>query len=144
MAMSRSALKCLTLSQKNIKNFDWIIANEPALKIGKRFYEQNLNRNAPGDPNSKYFEARRAAEIINLSKQYQYTIDIHGCSNETGIFIIITNITEENLMLASLFNIKKIVFLTSPHCPEQTGALSAYFPCGLEIECGRYRYLLGA
>jgi hypothetical protein len=115
--------------------FSWIIGNEPALRQGVRFCDADLNRSAPGDKASPLYEKRRAAEIIALSQQYRYTIDIHGSIKNNGIFIIITNPSKENLYLASLFTIAKIVIWPSLS-PEQQGPLSEYVPCGLEIECG--------
>ncbi|MBD3281374.1 hypothetical protein GF391_01370 [Candidatus Uhrbacteria bacterium] len=117
-------------------SFDWIVGNQPALDKGVRFIDTDLNRSAPGDPKAKSFEKCRAAEIVQISKQYQYTIDIHGSSKETGIFILITNPTMDNIKLASMLDIERIVIWPSL-TPDQKGPLSEYFICGLEIECGK-------
>ncbi len=115
---------------------DHIIGNPKALFERKRFIDADLNRSAPGNLNSDVLEERRAAEIIDLSKQYPYTIDLHGSNNENGIFIIITNPIKESFKLASMLDIERIVIWPSI-AKEQKGALSEYFKCGLEIECGR-------
>lgn len=122
------------IERKN-NNFDWIIGNKKALERGTRCFEEDLNRSAPGDTQGKTFEQRRAAEIIELSKNYKYTIDIHGTVKNTGIFIILNKLTKQNLQLASLFNIKNIVYWPAIS-PELQGPLTAYTSCGLEIECG--------
>lgn len=116
-------------------DFDWIIGNEPALNQGRREFEGDLNRSAPGNLSSERYAVRRAGEIVELSHDYKYTIDLHGTSKNTGIFIIITNPTLKNLQLATLFDIDRIVIWPS-FSPELEGPLSEYFPCGLEIECG--------
>ncbi|MFC1787887.1 succinylglutamate desuccinylase/aspartoacylase family protein, partial [Patescibacteria group bacterium] len=121
--------------EKERGDFDWTIGNPKAFKIKKRKFENDLNRSAPGDPKSSIYEQRRASELITRSKQYQYTIDLHGTVKNTGIFIIITNPTEANLKLAGMLGIDKIVIWPS-FSPELEGPLSEYFPCGLEIECG--------
>lgn len=115
---------------------DQIIGNPKALFERKRYIEADLNRSSPGNLQSSILEVRRAAEIIQLSKNYQYTIDIHGSSKETGIFTLITNPTMDNFKLASMLDIKRIVIWPSL-TPEQEGPLSEYFDCGLEIECGK-------
>ena len=117
-------------------DFDWIIGNPKALETGERYCEKDLNRSAPGNKESSVFEERRATEILEKSRRYLYTIDIHGTIKDTGVFIIITRPSEQNLKLASLFDIPRIVIWPSI-AEEQKGPLSEYFPCGLEIECGR-------
>lgn len=117
-------------------DFDWIVGNPKALAQNTRFYETDLNRSAPGLKNSTVYEERRAAEIIERSKQYTYTIDLHGSQRNNGVFLIVTNITIENLRLASLFSIDKIVLWPSSAAKEQQGPMSEFFPCGIEIECG--------
>ena len=116
-------------------DFDWIIGNPKALAQNTRCFEGDLNRSAPGNASSPMYEERRAKEILDLSLQYDITIDIHGASNATGIFIIITNPTEKNIALAAALPIENIVIWPSIS-PELAGPLSEYFPCGLEIECG--------
>lgn len=121
--------------EKKFNNFDWIVGNPKALKQKSREYTADLNRSAPGDINSNQYEQKRAAEIIKLSKNYQYTIDIHGSGKPVGIFIIITNPKPINLKLAGMLPIKNIVFWPA-FSPELKGPLSEFFSCGLEIECG--------
>lgn len=117
------------------QDFDWIIGNPKAFEQGSREYEGDLNRSAPGNPTSDAYASRRAAEILRLAKNYCSVIDIHGTKANTGIFIIITKVTQENLELASRFDIQNIVIWPS-FSPELRGPLSEFFSCGLEIECG--------
>lgn len=122
------------LSEKR-NDFDWIIGNPPAIQRNVRYIENDLNRSAPGDLLDPIWEKRRAAEILQISKKYTYTIDIHGAKNDLGIFILIANPTRENLLLASLLNIKNIVIWPSI-TPEMKYPMSEFFNCGFEIECG--------
>lgn len=122
------------LEQKR-NDFDWVIGNPKALKIGERCFEGDLNRSAPGNPSSSVYEERRASELIELSKSYDYTIDIHGSTKVVGCFIIITNLTKENLNLTCLFDIPNIVYWP-PFSSELEGTVSEYFECGIEIEVG--------
>jgi len=128
-----------TLEQQR-DDFDWIIGNEKAYKKNARTFTADLNRSAPGNLVSATYEKRRAAEIIDRSKQYTYTIDLHGTYNNTGIFLIVTNPSEENMRLASMFDIDKIVIWPSI-TPEMQYPPSEFFSCGLEIECGNQENL---
>ncbi|MDD5566812.1 MAG: succinylglutamate desuccinylase/aspartoacylase family protein [Patescibacteria group bacterium] len=115
------------------KNYDWIIANEEALKINKRFIDCDLNRVAPGNIKSNKYEERRAAEILAISRKYKYVIDLHGTSANTGIFTIITAPTLENLQLAAILPIKRNVIWQNNRT---YGPITKYVKCGVEIECG--------
>ncbi|MBU0531191.1 succinylglutamate desuccinylase/aspartoacylase family protein [Patescibacteria group bacterium] len=117
------------------QDFDWIIGNPLALEIGEREFEGDLNRSAPGSSRADNYASRRATNILDISRNYRYTIDLHGTDKNTGLFIIICNPKAENLQLASMLDIKRIVLWPS-FSPELAGPLSEYFPCGLEIECG--------
>lgn len=115
-------------------NFDWIIGNEEASKINKRFIELDLNRIAPGNIKSKKYEERRAAEMILISKQYDFVIDIHGADSKSGIFIIVTNPKIENIIFALTIPIKNIVIWSPKN--NDAGPITKFIDCGVEIECG--------
>lgn len=123
------------LEQKYGKYYDWIIGSPMAVAQGTRCYEGDLNRSAPGDKAATNYAARRAAEVIESANQYKYVIDIHGTTQDTGIFIILTKITEENLRLASMLPIDRIVYWPSINKALE-GPTSEFYSCGLEIECG--------
>lgn len=115
--------------------FDWIVGSPPALQAGTREFEGDLNRSAPGDPQASGYAIRRAAEIVELAKDYRWVIDLHGTRAYTGIFIIITKPTRANLELALRFDIRNIVLWPS-FSGELCGPLSESVSCGIEIECG--------
>lgn len=114
--------------------FDWIIGNREASKINKRFIKYNINRIAPGDIKNKNYEIKRVAEIILLSKKYNYTIDIHGTNSESGIFTIVTNPKIENIILALALPIQNIVIWNPTQ--KKNGPTTKFVNCGVEIECG--------
>ncbi len=116
-------------------DFDWMIGNPRAFQAGTRGTDADLNRSAPGSPSSEVYEERRAAELIKLSRAYQFTIDIHGTEQRTGIFLIVTNPSRENLELAARLDIDRIVIWPA-FSPELNGPVSEFFRTGLEIECG--------
>ena len=121
--------------EKVATGFDWIIGNPKAFELGTREFEGDLNRSAPGDLQASTYAKRRAAEILEQTKNYRSTIDLHGTDAHTGIFVIVTNPKKENLELAIRLGIERIVIWPS-FSPELQGPLSEYFPCGVEIECG--------
>lgn len=115
-------------------NFRWIIGNKEASKINKRFVKFNMNRIAPGDIKSDNYETKRVAEILLLSKKYNYTIDIHGTNSESGIFTIVTNPKIENILLALALPIENIVIWNPKQ--KKNGPITKFVNCGVEIECG--------
>lgn len=120
---------------KRMDKFDWIIGNPRALLQNKRYIDRDLNRSASVTQTDGSYEITRAKEIIVLSKKYRYMIDIHGTKKQTGIFIIITKVSKENLELASRLDIQRIVLWPS-FSSELKGSLSENVNCGIEIECG--------
>lgn len=117
------------------REINWIIGNPKAYKQGQRFVEADLNRSAPGDASSELYEKRRAAKILEKSDDFEAIIDLHGTVSASGIFIIITNPTIENLDLATRLDVKRIVIWPAI-TPDLKSPLSEFFPVGLEIECG--------
>jgi hypothetical protein len=116
---------------------DWIVGNPKALNLNTRFVECDLNRCSPGNLNSKLYEERRAAEIIDLSKNYDFVIDIHGTDADCGICTIIPNPIIPNLLLANLVGLKNNIIWNAPESKNK-GPLVQFMKCpAIEIECGR-------
>jgi hypothetical protein len=113
--------------------FDWLISNQKAYELKKRFFERDLNRSGPGNPNSKLYERRRAFELIKLASQYDYVIDIHGTIADTGLFVILSDPNWRNIEFAKQINLKNVVLWPSL---KPTGPLTQFIPNSLEIECG--------
>ncbi len=116
-------------------DFDWLIANEKALELNQRFVDCDLNRAGPGNSRSEKHEERRAAEIIKQAKNYNSIIDLHGSKVDTGLFIILTKLSFNDLMLALQFNIKNIV-IWLPSTTRDFGPLVEFIEPAIEIEAG--------
>ena len=126
---------------KKIKNqfqneFDFIVGNPRALKENRRFIDIDLNRVAPGKDKSTLYEENRAREIMQKSKNYSFTIDIHGTVSSSDIFTIVTNPTPQNMFLAYSLPIKNVVIWGSKNNSRNTGPLSRFVDCGVGVECG--------
>ena len=119
---------------KSNKTFDWIIGNEKASKVDKRFIKFDMNRISPGDSKSKNYEKKRVAKILSISKKYNFVIDIHGTNSKSGIYSIITNPKIENVLLALSLPIQNIVIWNPKQ--NKNGPITKFVKCGIEIECG--------
>lgn len=83
-------LKVVELFQKKpVDNIDTILANKQAIKANCRFVGQDLNRSFPGKAKSKEYEPRRAAQLLKLTKKYDFVLDFHNtyCSNNDCGFV---------------------------------------------------------
>ena len=117
-------------------NYDWIIGNPRALEADVRFTETDLNRSAPGNSNSPNYEERRAAEIVELSKDYDAVIDVHGTVADCGLVTIIPNPTADNLALAKTIPLARNVVWYAKES-KVSGPITQHTFCpALEIECG--------
>ena len=123
---------CLEL-QNDIPSLNWTIGSPKAFQQRTREYEGDLNRSAPGSLDSSRYAERRAAEIIGLSKNFKRVIDIHGTVQATGIFVIVSRLSKENLKLAAMLPIQRIVIWQSS---SNRQPLNVCVSCGIEIECG--------
>ncbi|MEK7496388.1 MAG: succinylglutamate desuccinylase/aspartoacylase family protein, partial [Patescibacteria group bacterium] len=116
-------------------NYDWVVANERAEKKSVRFTEVDLNRSAPGKKQGSQYEIRRAYELTQLAKNYRFVIDIHGASDNCGIFTIVNNPKIENLYLANSLPVERVVIWSSANS-KKSGPMTQFVDCGVEIECG--------
>ncbi|MFH0805136.1 MAG: succinylglutamate desuccinylase/aspartoacylase family protein [Patescibacteria group bacterium] len=115
--------------------FSWLVVNEQAVPLNRRFVEADMNRIAPGYPADQRYEYRRSDEVQRLASKFAVTLDLHGTPAETGLFAIITNPTPANLLLAATLPLERIVVWAPSGTPTQ-GPVTQFVPCGLEIECG--------
>lgn len=116
--------------------YEWIIGNERAYEKKVRYTEKDLNRSAPGSLHSEVYEERRAAELVQLSENYDFVIDIHGADTNCGATTLITHPTLSNLFLASLFDIdRNVVWYSSSSLQKGPHTQFSKSPA-IEIECG--------
>lgn len=121
---------------KNVFGYDWIVGNPKAYARGVRFIDTDLNRSAPGFSKSPNYETRRAKEIVELSREYEYVIDIHGTISDLGIVTIVTNPTVRNLCFACILPIAKRVIWYSKKSL-LSGPLTQFITSpAIELECG--------
>jgi len=121
---------------KDKYNYDWIIGNEEAVRKEVRFIKRDLNRVAPGNLRSTIYEEKRAAEIINLSQEYDYVIDIHGTKSDFGIVAVVPYPSWSNLVLSTLLPVEKIVIWYAKESGTE-GPIVQHTKCpAVELECG--------
>lgn len=134
---SREVFKRLAVSYpRNNYGYDRIVGNPRALRAGVRYTEADLNRSAPGDLASPVYEERRAAQIMQIARNYQSVIDVHGTVADSGIVTIIPYPTLPNLMLASMLPVERNVIWYAKSSLE-TGPLVQFVDRpAVEIECG--------
>lgn len=116
--------------------YERIIGNPKALARNIRYLDVNLNRSAPGNKSSEFYEEKRAFEIMEISKKFDYVIDLHGADSSCGVVIIMCNPTLSNFVLAGMLEIKKIVIWRTKEDLENGPLTQFCKPAGLEIECG--------
>lgn len=117
------------------KSIVGVIANKGALKRGKRFIVQDLNRSFPGDPNGK-LEEQIAYRLGKKIKKFDYVLDLHSFSCKSDPFAILTKRTKRHLKLAKASGINKIVFMLPKLASRK--ALIDHCRCGVSIETGRH------
>lgn len=118
-------------------SYDWIIGNPLAYEKGERFIETDMNRAAPGNVNGEKYEERRAAEILNIAKNYELVVDIHGSLSDCGVTTLIPNPSDQNIELAKLFNLQNNIIWVSSDKKRTTGPLVQFMEQpAIELECG--------
>ena len=118
------------------KKHDWLVANEKAVALSRRFVDCDMNRSAPGALQSDKYEERRAAEILLKAKDYNGVVDLHNHTLETRTFIILTKPNFVDLLLAAQFDINDIV-VWLPSERRATGPLTEFIEPAIEIEANR-------
>lgn len=75
--------------QNPVKSVDVVLANELALDANSRYVVQDLNRSFPGDSKSKDYEPLRAAQLLEMAKNYDLVLDFHNtyCSDNDCGFV---------------------------------------------------------
>lgn len=121
---------------KRTYQYDWLIANPRALALGVRFVDADMNRSAPGRTASLLYEEKRVAEVIEIAKEFDIVVDIHGSLSNCGITTLIPLPTRQNIHLARAFDLERNVIWYSERSKEN-GPISQYVKsASIELECG--------
>lgn len=128
--------KIETLYSKSEFGYEWVIGNPKALERNIRYVNLDLNRCAPGKPNSLVYEERRAAELVKYANEFENVIDIHGSISQCGIVTIIPNPTIKNILFAGLLPIKRNVIWNSNSSLNKGSIVQFCKNVAIEIECG--------
>ena len=67
-----------SLQESPLENIDSVLANEEAIKINKRFVNQDLNRSFPGVESSGIYEQQRPVKLLEMCKDYDIVFDFHN------------------------------------------------------------------
>jgi succinylglutamate desuccinylase len=113
--------------------FPFVLANERALKENKRFIDADLNRIFPGKPNGNY-EEKRAIELSEQLKSFNYVLDLHSSSNECPLFGIITKPNKDKIEFAKKLGLNRLVIMPTTFASGKT--LIDFVNCGISLEVG--------
>lgn len=107
-------------------------ANEKALKLNKRFIDQDLNRSFPGKKNGNY-EQRRAYELNPIIKSADIVIDIHSTTSALKDAFIVLNLNPKTVEYIKVIKPKYVLLMNAV----KEIALLAEAKVGLAFEYGK-------
>lgn len=84
------------IKKLNIDNLIIQVGNEGALKLNKRYIDQDLNRSFAGKENGNY-EEKRAFELTPIIKSANLVIDIHSTTSDIKDTLIVDRINKKTL-----------------------------------------------
>jgi predicted deacylase len=108
------------------------VANEKALKLHKRFIDQDLNRSFPGKKEGNY-EERRAYELSPIIKKADIVIDIHSTTSALKDAFIITNLNSQTLEYIKIIQPKYVLIMNAT----KNNALISQAKIGIAFEYGK-------
>jgi len=120
-----------------------VIANEEAIKLNKRYVNENLNRlfldDAP-EPKDPSYEWKRAQELKPLLREADYFLDLHSTSGPSEAYIFCE---EPQIAKCKALGLKNIVVgWGSLGCSSIAGDTENYglkhSSIGFTVECGRH------
>lgn len=110
-----------------------VLANTRAMKAGRRFLEQDLNRSFPGRKEGNY-EERLAYELLPIVRDADIVLDIHSTTTDTTSAIILTKVNKSIKQLLLSFKPQRVVVMQ-----KKVGktALTGYCKAGISFEYGK-------
>ncbi len=111
------------------KPVEFVIANEKALKIGKRFVDTDLNRSFPGDSQSHKHEERLASRLLDRLEGLK-VLDIHSTHSYGRPFATCTSFEGQQMEIIEASGVDKAVKFS-----EDVRTLANYVD-GVVVEAG--------
>jgi len=108
-----------------------IVANEAALRAGRRFVDEDLNRAFPGDPEADAHEPRLAARLV-AELEGCTTLSLHSTRSYADPFALVSELDESALTVCSRLPVDAVV-----HTGRFTDGRLLGQPRTIEVECGR-------
>ena len=108
------------------------IANERALKLNKRYINQDLNRSFPGKKNGNY-EERRAYILSPLIKSADIVIDIHSTTSALKDAFIVTRLNSKTKEYIKVLQPKYVLIMNAT----KNNALISQAKVGIAFEYGK-------
>lgn len=128
----RAGLKIAKEIEKlHIDNLVIQVGNEKALKLNKRYIDQDLNRSFPGKKNGNY-EERRAFELTPIIKSADLVIDIHSTTSDTRDTLIVNKLNKETLECLESIQPKYVVVME-----KSKNSLISQAKIGISFEYGK-------
>jgi len=88
-----------------------VLANEPAIKARKRYVDADLNRSFPGNTNSKLYEPRLAAKLLDTINPKSVIIDIHTTKTRLKAINIVTSLNSTTKSLLSTIPYPEVAYM---------------------------------
>ena len=109
----------------------FIVVNEEALAIGRRYVDVDLNRIFPGDHESDVREERLAAELADEVAGCT-VLSLHSTQSYNGMFSLVDELREFARAVIPHLSVDAVVQTTGAN----EGRLFSVVPDAIEIECG--------
>lgn len=109
----------------------FVLANERAFKLGRRYCDVDLNRVMPGDASSENHEERLAARL-HRELEGTTVLDFHSTESRGCPYAIVTGGDEESLQLARSTGLDRVVDMS-----HLDGGVTRDVT-GVAVECGYY------
>lgn len=109
----------------------FIVVNEPALEVNRRYVDVDLNRIFPGDPNSDVPEVRLAAELTEEIRGCT-VLSLHATQSYDRMFALVDEVTPIAEEVIPRLSVDAVVRTKG----QNDGRLFSVAPEAIEVECG--------
>jgi predicted deacylase len=109
-----------------------VVANEPALAVGERFTETDLNRTFPGDDDSDVYESALATRLVRILDGADAVLAIHTSQSVPPPFAIYSDVTASVRRTVTALPIEYVVDAGSL----RSTTLDSVMPHTVSIEAG--------